>query len=124
MHQERARVPGRAGEEVRGKGVHGERGGGLGLGRIHPVPGGGVPDDIGPRARQEGAHRPLVGDVDLGPVARPGDLRAERGDELAAELSGRAEDDGPHAPIASASAKSRAVSPPASCVLSTSVTFE
>ena len=48
----------------------------------------------------------------------------KRGDELAPELPGRADDDGPHAPIASASAKSRAVSPPASWVLSTSVTFE
>ena len=46
------------------------------------------------------------------------------GNQLDPRLAGRPDDERSHVPIASASAKSRAVSPPASCVLSTRVTFE
>jgi hypothetical protein len=124
VDEERARVAGRAGEEVGRSRVDGEGGERLPFRRVHAVVGRGVEDDVRSLARDEGRDRRRVGGVDFAEVPRPHDLPPEEGDELAPELARRADDDGPHAPIDSARAKSRAVSPPASWVLRTRVTFE
>ena len=103
--------------------VHREGALGLGFGGVHPVPGRGVEHHVGAHAGDERQHGRLVGHVERTPAAGPDELVAQAGRELAAELALRARDERPHAPIDSASAKSRAVRPEASCVVSVSVTF-
>ena len=122
VHQERARLARRAGEKVRGRGVDGERGPRLRLGRVHAVAGGGVEDHVRPHLRHSARTASAVGDVELGAVAGPGEIAPSRAtrsrpscptDPATSALS----------PIASASAKSRPVSPPASWVVRVRVTF-
>ena len=124
MDDERARLARRERQRARGERVHRERPLRLALGGVDAVVGGGVEDDVGPDARDEGRHGGRVRHVELGAAARPGELVAEPQRELAPELAGRAGHERLHAPICSASAKSRAVRPPASWVVSVSVTFE
>src|SRR5262249_45817688 len=103
--------------------VHREGALALALGGVDAVVRGRVEDDVGLDARHERPHGPLVGDVERLPAARPGELVAEAPAQLGAELAASARDERPHAPIDSATAKSLAVRPAASWVVSVSVTF-